>query len=67
MTEKKKSVGSGWKKQTSKGEVINLIINGVRYNVWPNSYKKEDREPDYKVYEDNYVKNTETKKYDTPF
>ena len=30
-----------WKKQTSKGEVISFTINGVKYSMWPNRYKKE--------------------------
>ncbi len=60
MAEKKQSAGAGWKKQTSKGEVINLVIDGKRYNMWPNSYKKEgSKDPDFKIFEDNYVKNAE--------
>lgn len=59
MSDKKKPAGSAWKKQTSKGEVINLVIDGKRYNMWPNAYKSGEKDPDFKVYEDNYVRNTE--------
>lgn len=59
MSDKKKPSGSAYKKQTSKGEVINLVIDGKRYNMWPNSYKTDANQPDFKIFEDNYVKNTE--------
>lgn len=49
MEEKKWSTGA-WKKQTQKGEVINFTINDVKYSMWVNNSKKEDRHPDYKIY-----------------
>lgn len=54
-TPKKTSYGA-WKKQTKDGkEVINFTLNGQRYNMWVNSYKDKPEQPDYKIYEDNYV------------
>ena len=48
MEEKKWSAGA-WKKQTAKGEVINFTINEVKYSMWVNSYKKEEKQPDFKI------------------
>ena len=61
MSEKKESIGA-WKNQTKDGkEVIKFSINGQRYNMWVNSFKNKPAQPDYKIYEDNYVAPTETK------
>ena len=43
------------KKQTPKGEVINFTLKGQRYNMWFNSQKTQEKQPDYNIYEDNYV------------
>jgi hypothetical protein len=53
-TQKRTSYGA-WKKQTPKGEVINFTLNGQRYNMWFNSKKTQEKQPDYNIYEDNYV------------
>jgi hypothetical protein len=53
--EDKKKYGA-WKKQTPKGEVINFTIEGQKYNMWVNTYKKKDTEPDFQIYENNYIK-----------
>ena len=47
-------------------EVIKFTINGQRYNMWVNSYKDKNSQPDYKIYEDNYVAPTETKPQSKP-
>lgn len=60
MSEEKKKYGA-WKKTTPKGEVINFTIEGQKYNMWVNTYKKKDNEPDYQIYEDNYKKETDSK------
>jgi uncharacterized protein (DUF736 family) len=61
----KKTIGA-WKKQTSKGEVISFTIDGKKYSMWVNTYKKEDKHPDFNIVEDkpfdkkpggNYFKN----------
>jgi hypothetical protein len=49
----KKKYGA-WKKATPKGEVINFSIEGKKYNMWINTYKKADNQPDYQIYEDNF-------------
>lgn len=41
-----------WKKQTSKGEVISFTIEGKKYSMWVNQYKKEDKQPDFNIVED---------------
>ena len=41
-----------WKKQTSKGEVISFTIDGKKYSMWVNQYKKEDKQPDFNIVED---------------
>ena len=53
--EDKKKYGA-WKKQTPKGEVINFTIEGQKYNMWVNTYKKKENEPDFQIYENNYIK-----------
>ena len=61
MSEVKQSFGA-WKNKTKDGkEVIKFTINGQRYNMWVNSYKDKNSQPDYKIYEDNYFAPTETK------
>ena len=54
-----KKIGA-WKKQTSKGEVISFTIEGKRYSMWVNTYKKEDKHPDFNIVEDKPF-NNETK------
>jgi len=62
MTEVKKESFGAWINKTKDGkEVIKFTINGQRYNMWVNSYKDKNSQPDYKIYEDNYVAPTETK------
>jgi hypothetical protein len=48
------SIGA-WKRQTPRGEVINFTINGQKYNMWPNSKKTKESQPDFNILEDNYV------------
>lgn len=66
-TNKKTSYG-GWKKATSKGEVIEFTIEGQRYSMWPNSYKKPDsKDPDFKIFPNDFKPKAEFKKeYSTP-
>lgn len=59
MSEEKKESWGAWKKQTAKGEVINFTLEGQRYSMWVNSYKKEDKHPDYTIYKNDYVAPTE--------
>ena len=47
----KKSIGA-WKRQTSKGEVVGFTIDGKKYTMWPNSFKKESKHPDFNITED---------------
>ncbi len=66
-----KKIGA-WKKQTSKGEVISFTIEGKRYSMWPNTYKKEDKHPDFNIVEDKPFNNetkaqTTTESGDLPF
>jgi hypothetical protein len=62
MSEVKKESFGAWINKTKDGkEVIKFTINGQRYNMWVNSYKDKNSQPDYKIYEDNYVAPTETK------
>ena len=71
MTDEKKLSFGAWKRQTAKGEVINFAINGVRYSMWANSYKSDDKQPDFKIYINEYVAPGETQltesKTDLPF
>jgi hypothetical protein len=73
MSEEKKESWGAWKKQTPKGEVINFTLEGKRYSMWVNSYKSEEKQPDYKIYVNDYVAPTtntndlEPKATDLPF
>lgn len=70
----KKSIGA-WKKQTTKGEVISFTIDGKKYSMWQNTYKKEDKHPDFNIVEDKpfekkflgLVKNFEDDNTSLPF
>lgn len=48
-----KKIGA-WKKETSKGVVVNFTIEGVKYSMWENKFKKESKHPDYQIYIDTY-------------
>jgi len=54
----KKTIGA-WKKQTSKGEVISFTIEGKKYSMWVNTYKKEDKHPDFNIVEDKPLEKKE--------
>jgi len=69
----KKTIGA-WKKNTSKGEVISFTIDGKKYSMWINSFKKEDKHPDFNIVEDKpfeknsgYVKNFDDDNTSLPF
>lgn len=53
QNEQRKRFGA-WKKQTSKGEVINFTINGQKYSMWHNTRKQKPTDPDFNILEDNY-------------
>ena len=59
MEEKKWSAGA-WKKQTAKGEVINFTINEVKYSMWVNNYKKEETQPDFKIFVNDFKPTEQT-------
>jgi hypothetical protein len=59
MEEKKWSTGA-WKKQTQKGEVINFTINDVKYSMWVNNYKKEEKQPDFKIFVNDFKPTEQT-------
>lgn len=53
-----KKIGA-WKKETSKGVVVNFTIEGVKYSMWENKFKKESKHPDYQIYVDTYKPQTD--------
>jgi choline dehydrogenase-like flavoprotein len=56
-----------WKKTTSKGEVIEFTINGQRYSMWSNPYKKAEKHPDFNIIPNDYKPKAEFKQeYATP-
>ncbi len=59
--EKKDKIGA-WKKSTPKGDVIEFTINNQRYSMWPNTYKKEDKHPDFQIVTNDYKPTAEAKK-----
>ena len=66
--ELKKKYGA-WKKQTAKGEVINFTINEVKYSMWVNNYKKEEKQPDFKIFVNDFkpAEQPQGEKNDLPF
>lgn len=74
MDQEKKISFGAWKRQTAKGEVINFAINGTRYSMWVNSYKTDEKQPDFKIYVNDYVApegtqtdNSQINSNDSPF
>lgn len=66
MAEKKQSIGA-WKNKTKDGkEVIKFTINGQKYDMWVNQYKDKPAQPDYKIYENNWVDPEEVKPNQSP-
>lgn len=64
--EKTNKIGA-WKKTTSKGEVIEFAIDGQRYSMWANPYKKEQRHPDFNIIPNDFKPKAEFKQeYATP-
>lgn len=55
MAEEKKESWGAWKRTTGKGEVINFTLNDVKYSMWANTYKTEEKHPDFKIYVNDYV------------
>lgn len=55
MSNEVKKKYAAWKKQTSKGEVISFTIEDKKYSMWVNTYKTQPNQPDYQIYEDNFV------------
>lgn len=54
MTEKKKPIGALWQKSGNYGDYMSgeIEIAGIkhRFNVYPNSYKKESKHPDFRIF-----------------
>ena len=64
--EKTNKIGA-WKKTTSKGEVIEFAINGQRYSMWSNPYKKEEKHPDFNIIPNDFKPKAEFKQeYSSP-
>ena len=60
MENKKEKIGA-WKKTTPKGEVIEFTINGQRYSMWNNTYKKDAKHPDFQIVTNDYKPTAEGK------
>ena len=61
MENKKEKIGA-WQKSTPKGNVIEFTINGQRYSMWPNTFKKEDKHPDFQIVTNDCKPDAEAKK-----
>lgn len=65
--EQTKRIGA-WKKQTAKGEVISFTIDGKKYSMWVNQYKKDEKHPDFNIVEDKpFNKPSENNESNLPF
>jgi hypothetical protein len=60
--ENKNKIGA-WKKTLASGkEVISFTIEGKKYDMWVNEYKKEEKHPDFQIVPNEYKPKAETKK-----
>lgn len=54
MSEKEKSIGALWQKQGERGVYMTGVIEvdgkQVKLVVFPNSYKKEQKHPDWRIF-----------------
>lgn len=62
MPEQKQSIGGLWDSTTKNGAIFlkgNIEFNGqkIRVVAWRNDRKKNDREPDWRMYVDDYEPN----------
>lgn len=57
MENQKRTTIGAWKKMTSKGQVISFTIEGKKYSMWENTYKKTERQPDFNIVEDKQIQN----------
>ena len=71
MTEKKefkKSDGIGYKATSKNGlEFINLNIDGVKYVMFKNKNKKEERHPDFQIFKSETQEKKEDVKSNNDF
>lgn len=52
MNDQKKSIGALWTRISKSGtEYLSGTINGVKVVVYKNNYKKEEKQPDFRIYE----------------
>ena len=54
MADRPESIGAVWKRKTKNGkEYLFVKLFDKSYMAWQNDYKKEDKHPDYRIYEEN--------------
>lgn len=63
---KNKKIGALWLKKTGKASFLSGVIDNKRVIVFKNNFKKEDREPDYQIYEAIEKKPSEPKTEELP-
>ena len=65
--EKAEKIGA-WTNKTKTGkQVINFTIDGKKYVMYVNDFKKEEKHPDYQIVENTYKPKAEAKmEYATP-
>ena len=52
--EKAEKIGA-WTNKTKTGkQVINFTIDGKKYDMYKNDFKKEEKHPDYQIVENTY-------------
>lgn len=50
--QKRESIGAIWVKRSGSGaEYFSISLNGENYVAFANKYKKEDRHPDYRIFQ----------------
>jgi len=50
MAEKNEKIGALWVKSSDRGDYMTGEVNGVKVVVFTNSFKQDDKHPDYVVY-----------------
>jgi uncharacterized protein (DUF736 family) len=63
----KQSVGAIWRKQTKNGQdFLSITIGEQKYVAYLNDYKKEAKQPDFKIFVDEWKPGTKATQTETP-
>lgn len=50
MADKNEKIGALWQKSSDRGDYFSGEVNGVKVVVFANSYKTDEKQPDWLIY-----------------